>query len=64
MPKIKYKATYRDPKRNPFELNPRRNVPVKTVEIDDSVPMDKVREMAEEDAKLNHYELVDIVKVV
>jgi len=61
--KITYKATYRNPKQNPFELNPRRFVPTKTVDIDEDVPIEKVKEMAEEDAKTNGYELVDVVKV-
>lgn len=52
--KTRYKAIYRDPAQNPF--SPRLTVPVKTVDIDATVPLAQVEQWAR-DAQEN-YEFV------
>ena len=57
--KIKYRATYRDPKQNPFA--PRLRFYSKTADVDASVPIEQVKEWAREASE--GYELVDVVVV-
>lgn len=57
--KVRYKATYRDPNQNPFRpLGIIITVPTKTVDIDASVPLHEVEEMAREACE--SYELVSV----
>ena len=61
MAKIKYKAIYTDPKRNPFET--RHFYPVVTAEVEENIPIQEVRRMAKEAGKKRGYIFDSVEKV-
>ena len=63
MAKVKYKARYRKKGANPFtphiSMIPKDSIVSKTVEIDESVPIKRVQEMAKE-ATPGGYEFIEV----
>jgi hypothetical protein len=62
MAKITYKATYRDPKQNPFTTDLGLTIPTKTVQIDESVSFEEVEAMARQASDGLEFVKVEVVK--